>query len=52
MILLLAFFCNIFFLKIKNVRNGAQAYLVYVQAKPKTQMKLEDIPIVCHYLDV
>jgi hypothetical protein len=37
---------------IKNVRDGAQAYLVYVQAKPETQAKLEDIPIVCHYSDV
>jgi hypothetical protein len=37
---------------IKNVRDGAQAYLVYVQAKPETQTKLEDIPIVCHYSDV
>ncbi|XP_062158844.1 uncharacterized protein LOC133866344 [Alnus glutinosa] len=37
---------------IKNVRDGAQAYLVYVQAKPKTRAKLEDIPIVCSYSDV
>jgi hypothetical protein len=37
---------------IKNVRDGAQAYLVYVQAKPETQSKLEDIPMVCHYSDV
>jgi hypothetical protein len=37
---------------IKNVRDGAQAYLAYVQAKPKTRAKLEDIPIVCHYSDV
>jgi hypothetical protein len=26
--------------------------LVYVQAKPETRAKLEDIPIVCHYSDV
>lgn len=37
---------------IKNVRDGAQAYSVYVQAKPKTRVKLEDIMIVCHYSDV
>jgi hypothetical protein len=37
---------------IKNIKDGAQAYLVYVQAKPETPAKLEDIPIVCHYSDV
>jgi len=37
---------------IKNVRGGAEAYLAYVQAKPETQAKLEDNPIVCHYTDV
>jgi hypothetical protein len=37
---------------IKNVSDGAQAYLAYVQAKPKTQAKLGDILIVCHYMDV
>jgi hypothetical protein len=37
---------------IKNVRGGAEAYLAYVQAKPETQAKLEDSPIVCHYTDV
>jgi hypothetical protein len=37
---------------IKSVRDGAQAYLSYVQSKPETQPKLEDIPVVCNYLDV
>jgi hypothetical protein len=26
--------------------------LAFVQAKPKVKSKLEDIPVVCHYLDV
>jgi len=34
---------------IKSVREGAQAYLAYVQAKPEAQSKLEDIPVVCNY---
>jgi hypothetical protein len=37
---------------VKNVRDGAQAYLVYVQAKPETQVKLKDIPVVRHYSNV
>jgi hypothetical protein len=37
---------------IKSVREGAQAYLAYVQAKPEAQSKLEDIPVVCNYPDV
>jgi len=37
---------------VKNVRDGAQTYLVYVQAKLETKAKLEEIPVVCHYLDV
>jgi hypothetical protein len=37
---------------IKNIRDGAQTYLVYVQAKPETRAKIEDIPILCHYSDV
>jgi hypothetical protein len=37
---------------IKNVREGAQAYLAYVQAKPEVRTKLEDIPVVCNYPDV
>ncbi|XP_062173566.1 uncharacterized protein LOC133879031 [Alnus glutinosa] len=30
---------------IKRVREGAQAYLAYVQAKPEARVKLEDIPV-------
>jgi len=37
---------------VKNVRDGAQAYLVYVQAKLETKEKLEEIPVVCHYSNV
>jgi hypothetical protein len=37
---------------LKNVKDEAHAYLVYVQAKLETQAKLKDIPIVHHYLDV
>jgi hypothetical protein len=37
---------------VKNVRGGAQTYLAYVQAKPETKAKLEEIPVVCHYSDV
>jgi len=37
---------------IKNVREGAQAYLAYVQAKPEVRTSLEDIPVVCNYPDV
>jgi hypothetical protein len=37
---------------IKSVREGAQAYLAYVQANSKVKMKLEDIPVVCNYPDV
>jgi hypothetical protein len=37
---------------VKNVRDGAQAYLVYVQAKPETKANLEEILVVCHYSDV
>jgi hypothetical protein len=37
---------------IKSVREGAQAYLAYVQAKPEVKLKLEDILIVYNYLDV
>jgi hypothetical protein len=37
---------------IKSVREGAQAYLAYVQAKPEVRAKLEDIPVVCNYPDV
>jgi hypothetical protein len=40
------------FQAIKNVREGAQAYLAYVQAKPEVRTKLEDIPVVCNYPDV
>jgi hypothetical protein len=36
---------------IKSVRDGAQAYLTYVQAKPEVKSKLEDISIVRNYLD-
>jgi hypothetical protein len=34
------------------VRNGTQAYLAYVAAKPEAELKLEDIPIVLDYPDV
>jgi hypothetical protein len=37
---------------IKSVREGVKAYLAYVQTKPKVKSKLEDIPVVHHYLDV
>jgi hypothetical protein len=37
---------------VKNVREGAHDYLVYVQAKPETKAKLEEILVVCHYSDV
>jgi hypothetical protein len=37
---------------VKNVRDGAHAYLVYVQAKPETKAKLEEILVVCHYSNV
>jgi hypothetical protein len=36
----------------KDVREGAQAYLAYVLAKPKVEQKLEGIPIKRHYLDM
>jgi hypothetical protein len=26
--------------------------LAYIQAKPETKARLEEIPVVCHYLDV
>ncbi len=31
---------------IKSVREGAQAYLAYVQAKPEVKLKFKDIPVV------
>jgi hypothetical protein len=37
---------------IKSVKEGAQAYLAYVQAKPEVRVKLEDIPVVCNCPDV
>jgi len=37
---------------IKNIRDGAQAYLAYIQAKPETKARSEEIPVVCHYSDV
>jgi hypothetical protein len=37
---------------LKNVRDGARAYLAYAQAKPETQAKLENILIVCHYTNI
>jgi hypothetical protein len=36
----------------RDVREGAQAYLAYVLAKPKVEQKLEEIAIVRHYPDV
>lgn len=36
----------------KSVRKGAMVYLAYVVANPKVEMKLEDIMLVCHCLDV
>jgi hypothetical protein len=36
----------------RDVREGAQAYLAYVLAKPKVEKKLEDIVVVHHYPDV
>jgi hypothetical protein len=37
---------------IKSVRDGAQASLAYVQAKPEFHSKLKDIRVVHHYQDV
>jgi hypothetical protein len=37
---------------IKKVREGAQAYLAYVQAKLEVWTKLENILVVCNYPDV
>jgi hypothetical protein len=37
---------------IKSVKDGAQAYLVYVQAKLEVKAKFENILVVCHYPDV
>jgi hypothetical protein len=37
---------------IKSIREGAQAYFTYVQAKLEVKAKLEDIPVVCNYQDV
>jgi hypothetical protein len=37
---------------IKSIREGAHAYLAYVQAKPEVKVKLEDILVVCNYPDV
>jgi hypothetical protein len=36
----------------KWVKDGAQAYLAYVMAKPEVEAKLEDIPVVRDFLDV
>jgi hypothetical protein len=36
----------------RSVREGAQAYLAYGQAKPEVKSKLEDIPVVCLYPNV
>jgi hypothetical protein len=36
----------------KKCREGAPAYLAYVQAKPEVKSKLEDITILCHYPNV
>ncbi|XP_062164994.1 uncharacterized protein LOC133871581 [Alnus glutinosa] len=38
--------------KKESVREGAQAYLAYVQAKLEVKAKLEDIPVVRHYPNV
>jgi hypothetical protein len=36
----------------KWVKDGAQAYLAYVMAKPEVEAKLEDIPVVRDFPDV
>jgi hypothetical protein len=34
---------------IRNIRQGALAFLAYVTAKPEANHKLKDIPVVCDY---
>jgi hypothetical protein len=36
----------------RSIISGAPAFLAYIKAKPEGECKLEDIPVVCDYLDV